>query len=62
MTKYDDLSGALKDRLEAVCEADPYGLNPKNFYKNIYHSSGSDEQLARIFEIVPSLVREVKES
>ncbi len=62
MKEYEDLPKELKVRIEAICSSDPYGLSPATLYRNIYASSGSDEQLAHLFEVMPSLVRAIKES
>ena len=62
MKEYELLETALKKKIEAVCETDPYGLSPQTLYKNIYHSSGSYVKLAEIFEVSPSLVKAIKES
>ena len=61
MKDYDKLPKELKSKIEMICALDPYGLNPQTLYRNIYTSSGTIEQLARLFEVPPSLVREIKE-
>ncbi|MDF1876742.1 hypothetical protein JHD47_02805 [Sulfurimonas sp. SAG-AH-194-L11] len=63
MKEYEDLPRELKMKIEEICELDPYGqLSPQTLYGNIYHSTGSYEQLSMIFEVSPSLVRAIKES
>ncbi|QOY53035.1 hypothetical protein [Candidatus Sulfurimonas baltica] len=63
MKNYEDLPRELKAKIEEICELDPYGLSPKTLYKNIYASkSGSYVKLAEIFEVMPSLVKAIKES
>lgn len=62
MKKFEDLSKELQEQIEDICDLDPYGLSPKTLYKNVYNSSGSYEKLAEIFEIMPSLVKKIKES
>ena len=62
MKEYELLEAVLKKKIEAVCETDPYGLSPQTLYKNIYHSTGSYEKLSKIFEVLPSLVKAIKES
>ena len=62
MKEYEDLPKELKVKIQEICDSDPYGLSPNTLYRNIYASSGSNIQLAVIFEVSPSLVREIKES
>jgi len=62
MKEFEDLPKELQERIEEICDIDPYGLNPNTLYKNVYNSTGSYEQLANIFEIIPSLVKAIKES
>ena len=62
MKDYEELPKELQIALKVVCESDPYGLSPQTIYANIYHSSGSYETLAKIFEVMPSLVKAIKES
>ena len=62
MKDYEDLEEELKKRIKEICDLDPYGLNPQTLYRNIYTSSGSYIELAKIFEVMPSLVRAIKES
>ena len=62
MKEYEDLPRELKVKIEEVCDSDPYGLSPKTLYKNINASSGSYEKLADIFEVMPSVVKAIKES
>ena len=62
MKNYEDLPRELKAKIEEICELDPYGLSSQTLYKNIYASSGSYVKLAEIFEVMPSLVKAIKES
>ncbi|QOY50918.1 hypothetical protein [Candidatus Sulfurimonas baltica] len=62
MKDYEDLPRELKSKIEEICELDPYGLSSKTLYTNVYNSSGSYEKLSTIFEIMPSLVKAIKES
>ena len=62
MKEYNELQKELKAKIEEICELDPYGLSPRTLYSNIYHSSGSYVELANIFDVMPSLVKEIKES
>ena len=61
MKEYEKLPKELRQKLEMICALDPYGLSPQTLYRNIYNSSGTIEQLARLFEVPPSLVQEIKE-
>lgn len=62
MREFEDLEEGLKKQIQDICDLDPYGLSPNTLYKNIYHSSGSYIELAKIFEVIPSLVKVIKES
>ena len=62
MRKFENLPRELKQQIQAICDLDPYGLSPNTLYKNIYASSGSYIELAKIFEVMPSLVKAIKES
>ena len=62
MKEYEDLSPSLKERIEEICSEDPYGLKPTTLYRNIYNSTGTINQLATTFEVMPSLVVEIKEN
>jgi len=62
MKEYNELQKELKEKIEEICELDQYGLSPRTLYANIYHSSGSYVELANIFDVMPSLVKEIKES
>ena len=61
MIDYDDLDTNIKNWLEEIVSSDPYGLNPKTLYKNIYSSSGDDKTLAKIFAVPIGLIRVIKE-
>ena len=62
MKKFEELPKELQIQIEDICDLDPYGLSPNTLYKNIYTSSGSYAKLAEIFEVMPSLVKAIKES
>jgi len=62
MKEFEDLPKELQERIEDICDLDPYGLSPNTLYKNVYNSTGSYVELAKIFEIIPSLVKAIKES
>ena len=60
MKDYEELEEALKERIKKVCELDPYGLSPNTLYKNIYYSTGEVTKIALLFDVMPSLVRDIK--
>lgn len=62
MIDYDSLKKKLKEEIQSVCDNDPYGLSPQSLYKNIYRSSGSDKTLAKIFEVSPQMIKDIKDS
>ena len=62
MKDYEDLSEELKERLEDAVVEDEYDLQANSLYKNILHSSGTDEKLSELFAVPVSLVRAIKES
>ena len=63
MKDYENLDEELKQQIQEICDYDSYGsLSPETLYRNIYHSSGSYIELAKIFDVVPSLVRSIKEN
>jgi len=62
MRDYEDLEEELKREIEEICKLDPYGLSPNTLYRNVYASSGSYQQLSKLFEISPLLVKAIKES
>ena len=62
MREFEDLPRELKQKIQEICDLDPYGLSPNTLYKNIYTSSGSYVKLAEIFEVMPSLVKAIKEN
>ena len=61
LKEFKELPQELQNRIQAICDSDPYGLNPRTLYGNILHSTGSIETIAQIFEVVPSLVKMIKE-
>ncbi len=62
MREFEDLPKELQIQIEDICDLDPYGLSPNTLYQNVYNSTGSYVELAKIFEIMPSLVKAIKES
>jgi hypothetical protein len=62
MKKFEDLANDVKKELLEAVKNDPYDLNVKTLYKNIYSSSGSMEMIATIFEVSTTLVARIKKS
>lgn len=58
---YEDLEDEVKQELEAIADNDPHGLSPKALYNDILCLTGSDEALAKIFEVPLSLVKKIKQ-
>ena len=61
MKEFKELPQELQTEIQIVCDSDPYGLNPITLYKNILHSTASVEAIAQIFEVMPLLVKNIKE-
>ena len=49
-------------KIEDIYNLDTYGLSPSTLYRNLYNSNGSYMELAKIFEVIPSVVKAIKES
>ncbi len=62
MRKFENLPKDLKKKIEDICNLDTYDLSPSTLYRNIYNSSGSYIELAKIFEVMPSVVKAIKEN
>ena len=62
MKEFEDLPKEIQIQIREVCELDPYELSPLTLYLNVYNSTGSYVELSKIFEIMPSLVKAIKES
>ena len=61
MKEFKELPQELQTEIQIVCDSDPYGLNPRTLYKNIFYSTESIETIAKIFEVMPLLVKNIKE-
>jgi len=61
MLRFQELDKTLQDKLNAICNDDPYNLNTESLYINIANSTGSIQMLARIFELPEELIKEIKE-
>ena len=61
MKKFEELEQSLQNQIIDICEADPYGLNPKFLYMNIYNSTGNTQTLSKVFEVAETLIIKIKE-
>ena len=61
---FENIDKRLQRKLIEITSKDPYPLqlNPKTLYRNILSSYGSDETLARIFDVPVQIVKDIKES
>lgn len=62
MKDFKDLSPSVQVLLEGYAQEDPYGLSPVSLYNNIANSSssGSSEDLAKIFNVSLSLIESIR--
>ncbi len=60
MIDYEDLDQELKDSLTEIACEDGDNLQPSTLYRNIANSSGTDESLAKIFEVPLNVIIEIK--
>lgn len=60
MKDFKDLSPSVQVLLEGYAQEDPYGLSPATLYNNIVNSSGSAEDLAKIFNVSLSLIETIR--
>lgn len=60
MNDYKDLPHSIQVLLEGYAQEDPYGLSPVSLYNNIANSSGSSEDLAKIFNVSLSLIESIR--
>ncbi len=58
---YEDIDKSLQIRLIEITSQDPYSLSPRTLFYNILNSSGSNESLAKIFEVDEELIKEIKD-
>lgn len=40
MKKFEELEQSLQNQIIDICKDDPYNLNPRFLYMNIYNSTG----------------------
>lgn len=60
MKELNVLPQELQNRIMKVTSTDSYGLEPSILYRNIYNSTGNTNQLALIFDVMPSLIIDIK--
>ena len=60
MNDYKELPPSVQVLLEGYAQEDPYGLSPVSLYNNIANSSGSAEDLAKIFNVSLSLIESIR--
>lgn len=57
---YEDIDKSLQIKLIEITSEDPYSLSPRTLFYNILNSSGSNESLAKVFEVPEELIKEIK--
>ena len=58
---FEDLETSLQKQIIDICEDDPYNLDPKTLYRNIFNSKGNIQTLSKVFEVPELLIIEIKE-
>ena len=58
--EFEDLPEKIRIELLQICNRDNYNLSPKTLYRNILHSTGSTETLAKIFDVPLLVVKEIQ--
>jgi hypothetical protein len=61
MKKFEELDQSLQNQIIDVCKDDPYNLNPRFLYMNIYNSNGHTQTLSKVFEVPETLIIKIKE-
>ena len=61
MLDFEDLDISLQKQIIDICEDDPYNLNPRFLYMNIYNSTGHTQTLSKVFEVPETLIIKIKE-
>lgn len=51
MLDFEELEISLQKQIIDICEDDPYNLNPKTLYRNIFNSKGDIQTLSKVFEV-----------
>ena len=61
MLDFEELEISLQKQIIDICEDDPYNLNPKTLYRNIFNSKGDIQTLSKVFEVPEALIIKIKE-
>ena len=61
MKDFTKLDESLQKQIIDICKDDPYNLNPRFLYKNIFNSTGNTQTLAKVFEVPEILIIKIKE-
>ena len=61
MLDFEELEISLQKQIIDICEDDPYNLDPKTLYRNIFNSKGDIQTLLKVFEVSELLIIEIKE-
>lgn len=61
MKKFEELEQSLQNQIIDICKDDPYNLNPRFLYMNIFNSTGNTQTLSKVFEVSETLIIEIKE-
>lgn len=61
MLDFEELEISLQKQIIDICEDDPYNLNPKTLYRNIFNSKGDIQTLSKVFEVAELLIIQIKE-
>ena len=61
MKKFEELEQSLQNQIIDICKDDPYNLNPRFLYMNIFNSTGHTQTLSKVFEVSETLIIKIKE-
>ena len=61
MLDFEELEISLQKQIIDICEDDPYNLNPKTLYRNIFNSKGDIQTLSKVFVVPELLIIQIKE-
>ena len=61
MKKFEELEQSLQNQIIDICKDDPYNLNPRFLYMNIFNSTGNTQTLSKVFEVPETLIIKIKE-
>ncbi len=56
MLDFEELEISLQKQIIDICKEDPYNLNPKTLYRNIFNSKGDIQTLSKVFEVPELLI------